>query len=511
MIDATPLLRAYASYRMSRLRRQSAARIQERLLVSMVRAAAATEFGTAHGFADVASVSGFQARVPLRRYQDFWNEYWKDGFPLLRDRTWPGAVPYFAVTSGTTTGTTKYIPCTHEMLRNNRRGASDLLVHHIRNRPQSRVLGGKSFMMGGSTDLRAQGPGVRSGDISGIAASAVPWWARSRYYPPPPLAAITDWEDKSERLAQLSTTNDIRVLAGTPSWLLLFIDRLGELRPESAGRLAGIYPNLELLAHGGVNFAPYRSRFAALLTGSHAELREVYAASEGFIAVADRGDGEGLRLIVDNGLFFEFVPLDELDDPQPTRHWALNAETDVNYALVVSSCAGVWSYVLGDTVRLIERSPPRILITGRTAYSLSAFGEHLIDEEIEESIAAAATSIGAEVTDYCVAARFPEAQGERGGHLFMVEFATTPSAASVEAFARELDSALAATNDDYRDHRAEGFGLDPPAVQPLSPGTFAAWMKSRGKLGGQNKVPRIIDDAELLSELRRFAEGFARA
>ena len=508
MIDATPMLRAYARLRLSRLRAQDAVRTQERLLVSLVRAAQATAFGLAHGFATITSVAEFQARTPLRRYQDFWNEYWSEAFPVLTDRTWPGTIPYFAVTSGTTTGTTKYIPCSLQMIRTNRRAAGDLLVHHIKNRPQSHILSGKNFMLGGSSDLAVETPGVRSGDISGIAAASVPWWARPRYYPPPSLAVISDWEEKSERLAQHSLTQDIRALAGTPSWLLLFIDRLGELRRESAGRLGGIYPNLELVAHGGVNFAPYRSRFAALLEGSHAESREVYAASEGFIAVADRGDGEGLRLIVDNGLFFEFVPVDELDTPRPTRHWLADADTDVNYALVLSSCAGIWSYVLGDTVRLIERSPPRILVTGRTSYTLSAFGEHLIDEEIEESVAAAAASIGAQVREFCVTARFPEARGERGGHLFIVEFAATPGASQLEAFARELDRALAATNDDYREHRAAGFGLDPPAVQALPPGTFAAWMKRRGKLGGQNKVPRIVDDADLLRDLRGFANGF---
>ena len=506
MIDATVLLRAYARFRLDRLGKQDAARTQERLLLSLVRAARGTVFGAAHGFAKINSVADFQARVPLRRHEDFWTEYWKDAFPVLVDRTWPGTIPYFAVTSGTTTGLTKYIPCTRTMIRTNSRAAADLLVHHIKNRPQSRVLAGKSFMLGGTTDLAAEAPGVRAGDISGIAAAAVPWWARSRYFPPPALAAISDWEEKTERVATLSLTRDIRAVAGTPSWLLLFFDRLAALRPSSAGRLSAVYPNLELLAHGGVNFAPYRSRFEALLEGSHAELREAYAASEGFIAVADRGDGEGLRLIVDNGLFFEFVPLAELDRPQPTRHWVADADIDVNYALVLSSCAGLWAYVLGDTVRLVERSPPRVLVTGRTSYSLSAFGEHLIGEEIEESVAEAAAAIGAQVTDYCVSARFPEAQGERGGHRFMIEFAETPSASRIEGFARALDLALAATNEDYRVHRAQGFGLDPPLVEAFEPGTFAAWMKSRDKLGGQNKVPRIIDDPELLDDLRRVAK-----
>ena len=506
MIDATVLLRAYARYRLGRLGKQDAARTQERTLLSLVRAAQRTDFGAAHEFVQIGAVADFQARVPLRRHEDFWAEYWKDAFPVLIDRTWPGTIPYFAVTSGTTSGVTKYIPCTRSMMRTNTRAAADLLVNHIKNRPQSHVLAGKNFMLGGSTDLVAETRGVRSGDISGIAAAAVPWWARPRYFPPRALAAISDWDEKTERLAALSLTDDIRAVAGTPSWLLLFFDRLAALRPDSAGRLSAVYPNLELLIHGGVNFAPYRSRFETLLEGGHAELREAYAASEGFIAVADRGDGDGLRLILDNGLFFEFVPIEELDRPRPTRHWIANADIDVNYALVLSSCAGLWSYVLGDTVRLIERAPPRILITGRTSYMLSAFGEHLIGEEIEESVAHAAAAIGAEVSDYCVSARFPESQGERGCHRFMIEFSDTPNVGQIEAFAQALDRALAATNDDYRVHRAQGFGLDPPLVEAFAPGTFAAWMKSRGKLGGQNKVPRIIDDPALVDDLRRVAK-----
>ena len=508
MIDATPLLRAYAWRRLGRLASEDAGATQERLLLSLLRRARSTEFGEAHGFGKIASVAEFQARVPLRHYRDFWDEYWQEPFPRITNCTWPGTIPYFAATSGTTTGTTKHIPCTRRMVRMNSGAAGDLLVHHIKNRPQSRILSGKNFMLGGSISLAVEAPGVRSGDISGIAAASLPWWARSRYYPRPPLDALSDWEEKSERLAHDSLRQDIRALAGTPSWLLPLIDRLGELRPESAGRLVGLYPNLELVAHGGVNFAPYRSRFAALLEGSRAESREVYAASEGFIAVADRGDGEGLRLIADRGLFFEFVPLEELDAPQPRRYWLADAETGVNYALVLSTCAGIWSYVLGDTVRLIERSPPRILITGRTSYTLSAFGEHLIGEEIEESVAAAAAAIGAQVTEYCVVPRFPEAEGERGRHLFSVEFSATQSASRIEAFARELDHALAATNDDYRDHRANRIGLDPPQVEAFAAGTFAAWMKSRGKLGGQNKVPRILDDSQLFRDLVQFAERY---
>ena len=387
----------------------------------------------------------------------------------------------------------------------NVKAALDILVHHLSGNPSSRILAGRNFVLGGSTDLRELAPGVRAGDLSGIAADQTPWWARLRYFPPRALETISDWEVKIERLAAASLDQDIRSISGTPSWMLLFFDKLAELRPDVGRRLAGHYPDLELVIHGAVNFAPYRKIFGELLEGSRARTREVYVASEGFIAVADRGDGEGLRLITDNGLFYEFVPLEELDRPAPTRHWLKDIEIGVNYAVVVTSCAGLWSYVLGDTVRFVDRAPPRLLITGRTSYTLSAFGEHLIDEEIETAIAAAAEAIGAAVTDYSVGALMPERAGELGQHLYIVEFADrVPDEPALDVFARTLDEALSATNEDYDAHRAGGYGLKPPRIHPVPPGGFAAWMKSRGQLGGQHKVPRIIADGELFSALRRF-------
>jgi len=507
MLDATPLLRLYAGHRAKALAAERPAEAQEAELRRLLSRAAATPFGQRHAFARLGSVADFQRATPLRRYEDFWREYWQAAFPLLGGLSWPGAIPYLAVTSGTSTGKTKYIPVSREMLAANRRAVLDMFTHHLANRPQSRVLGGRNFMLGGSTALTREAPGVMSGDLSGIAAKEVPLWARPRYFPPLKEALAADWEAKIARLAPLSLATDIRTVSGTPSWLLIFFDKLAALRPELPRRLASYYPNLELLVHGGVNFAPYRRRFEALLAGGHAELREIYAASEGFIAVADRGTGEGLRLILDNGLFYEFVPLEELAGPAPVRHWIADAETNVNYALVLSSCAGLWAYVLGDTVRLVERTPPRILITGRTSYALSAFGEHLIDEEIEEAVARAAAAIGASVGDYAVAPLYPEQEGERGGHLFVVEFAdTVPEDAALRHFVERLDTALAAANADYWAHRSGGYGMRAPAIRAVAPGGFARWMKSRGRLGGQHKVPRIVNDAALFKELLAFLD-----
>jgi len=505
MFNATPLLRLYASLRGRHLARSDYATQQEGELRRLLGRAAGTKIGREYNFDTITTVAEFQRRVPLRTYDDFWRDYWQTSFPRLGGLTWPEEIPFFAVSSGTSSGRTKYIPCSHDMVRSNTRAGTDLLVHHLRNRPQSRLLGGKSFMLGGSTDLVEESPGIWSGDLSGIAVKTLPLWAKLRYFPPADLALMKNWEEKIAVLAERSLKEDIRMISGVPSWMLILMHHLNERRGGGEPRLARFYPNLELLVHGGVNFGPYHRQFEALLEGSHAELREVYPASEGFIAVADRGYNEGLRMNLDHGLFFEFVPLEELGSENPTRHWIDTIELDVNYALVMTTCAGLWAYVIGDTVRFIDRAPPRLLVTGRTSYYLSAFGEHIIAEEVEDAVTRAAEELGLTVTDYSVGPVYPANPAELGGHLYVIEFAERlPTPAESARFTAALDRRLCERNDDYEAHRAKGFGLKPPALRAVPAGTFAGWMKSRGKLGGQHKVPRIIMDRELFAGLQDF-------
>jgi hypothetical protein len=506
MLDATPLLRLHTRRRSEQLARENAPEAQRIELLRLLRRARDTRFGVEHGFSGISGVAAFQQRVPLRRYDDFWRDYWRDRFPVLTDLCWPGTIPYFALTSGTTTGKTKYIPVSRAMNASNRRAVLDIFTHHLRTHLKSRVLAGKNFMLGGSTALTQEAPGIYSGDLSGIAAREVPWWVRPRFFPPWRYALIADWEAKIDALARLSLKEDIRTLSGTPSWVLLFFAKLAELRPELPRRSATYFPDLELFIHGGVNFAPYRRQFNELFEGSRAETREVYAASEGFIAIADREYGEGLRVIVDRGIFYEFVPVAEIDTREPTRHWLASVERDVNYAVVLSTCAGLWSYILGDTVRFIELRPPRVLITGRLAYSLSAFGEHLIGEEIEAAIEAAAAAIDCHVVDFTVLTIYPSSPQQRGGHLFIIEFSARLDDASLGAFARALDQRLCSENEDYRAHRSGDYGMAAPRVAAASPGSFAAWLRAEGKLGGQNKVPRVLHDPAVVRSLQEFLE-----
>ncbi len=481
--DATPLLRAAATLRLRQMQALDPAATQQALLLGLLRRAAGTRFGQAHGFARMRDVAGFQARVPLRRYEDFWRDWWQPAHPVLRDVTWPGRVPYLALSSGTTSGTTKYIPVTQPMVRANRRAALDVLAWHLRQHPRSAVFAGPAFMLGGSTALERVAPGVRQGDLSGIAAAEVPPFLRPWSFPPPELALLADWDRKLTALAERTPAAAVRMLTGTPSWLLVLLERLA----AQHGRPP--LPALELLVHGGVAWPPYRDRMAPYLPAG-CTTREVYPASEGFCAIADRGDGEGLRLLLDRGVFWEFVPVGELDSPHPTRHWAATIETGIDYAVVVTSCAGLWGYVLGDTVRFIDRSPPRLLVTGRTSYSLSAFGEHLSGEEIERALLAVARAAGLAVAEYTVG---PVFGATRGHHRWLVEAGGAADPALAARLAPALDAALIGANDDYAAHRRGG-QMDPPEVTLLPPGAFARWMRAQGKLGGQHKVPRVLAD-----------------
>ena len=504
MLDATPLLRAYARTRLHRLARLDPVATQRRVLEGLLARARNCRFGLDYDFSTIGSVEEYQERVPLRRYEDFWEGYWKTDFPNTGGQTWPGPIPYFAVSSGTSTGRTKYLPVGKAMARSNRTAGLDLMSHHLNCCPESRVLGGKNFMLGGTVDLSRLAPGVFSGDLTGIARRETPFWAEPYIFPPKSLAREADWERKMKSLGRASLAEPMRTVAGTPSWLLLVFEQLAEITGKH--RLAEIYPDLHLVVHGGMTFAPYRSVFADWLEGSRAELREVYPASEGFIALADRGPGEGLRMLIDNGLFFEFVPIEDLDEPAPERHWIGTADVGRDYALVVTNNAGLWSYLLGDTVRLVDLDPPRLLVTGRTSSFLSAFGEHLTGEERETAVVGAAAEQGAQVREYAVAPLYPDRTESRGRHLFVIEFEVgrVPDA---RAIADALDRLLASANEDYEAHRIGDTGMASPMVLLVRHGTFAEWMRRRGKLGGQNKVPRVIVDVDLLDSLTDIARA----
>mgnify|MGYP006271693127 FL=1 len=486
-LDPTPLFRAWARPRMHHLRTGDAVKKQAAILRSLRGQAGTTRFGHAHGFWDVEKVAEYQKAVPVRTYEDFWEEWWRPEFPVLHDVTWPGKVPFFAVTSGTTSGTTKYIPLTHATLKQNHRAALDVIGAHVATHPDSHLFGGRSFVLGGSSALTREAPGVRSGDLSGIVAETAPLWMRPFTFPPPALSLIDDWDEKLDALVGALAGRTITSLSGVPSWVLLLFDRLERAYPDWP------LPELELFVHGGIAWAPYAKRFAPYLAHSRAVTREVYPASEGFVAFADGEPEDGLLLSWDSGLFFEFVPVEEIDDLEPTRHWLATIEPGIEYAILVSGPSGLFSYVLGDTVRFLETRPPRLVITGRTAYMLSAFGEHLIQTELDRAIVGAVEATGGAVHEYIVGPVL-HASGI-GHHVVYVEPAERRPLDAAD-LARSIDARLAELNDDYRAHRKGDVGMTAPEVRLLPPGTCAEWLRRQGKLGGQHKVPRVVADPD---------------
>ncbi len=502
MLDPTAAFRVLAATRARALAAQDPEATQLRVLRRLLARAADTRFGRAHGFARIGSHAAYARAVPLRTWQQSWDEWWRPDFPVLADVSWPGRIPFFAETSGTTGGVTKHIPVSRAAMRANRRAALDLVLNHVHRNRASRFFGGPSLVLGGSSALTTLAPGVMSGDLSGIVAANMPAWTRGRARPSVETALLGDWDAKLARVAAEARGADLRAISGTTSWLLvLFARLLADGGNAATGDDLG--PRLELVSQGGGGGAPYGGRFAGR-RGAGPRPLEVYAASEGFVGYQDGPpDDPALRVPLDNGIFFEFVRPDELASPAPRRFSVADVAPGIDHALVLTTNAGLFSHVVGDLVRVVERRPFRLVMSGRVAHGLSAFGEHLSGGELDRAVAVAAAAAGWEVADYTVGVLMPDAQDARGGHLFAVEVIgeVGGGADNVATFARALDAALAAGNDDYVAHRAGDAGMRPPEVRRLPPGRFERWMRARGRIGGQNKVPRVVLDAASLALL----------
>jgi hypothetical protein len=478
--------RAYALRRWAELEVINVAQAQEQTLLRLVRKAQSTRFGKEHDFQRIRSIADYRRLVPLRTYEAFWKDYWQPAFPLLQGITWPEPIPYFALSSGTTSGTTKYLPVSRDMLASNRRAALTLLSAFAKASPDAHLFQGRMFFLGGSTDLEMLAEGVHAGDLSAIAVLHVPAYLRPYSFPPLDLALLKNWEQKLEAMAIRSIQEPITLLSGVPSWLLLLFERVKKLTGKAT--VAEVWPMLRLVIHGGIKFAPYRELFQRELGDERIRCLETYPCSEGFVGFEEPRHGL-LRPIPDHGLFYEFVPLEELGQDHPTRHSLAEVETGVQYAVVLTTCAGLWGYVVGDTVAFERRSPPLFRFTGRTKYYLSAFGEHLISEEVEQAITAAARTMNVNVVDFHLGPVFPTAGETVGHHRYLIEFMTPPT--DLVGFVRLLDEELNRLNEDYRAHRGGNLGMLPPRLWVVKPGGFRAWMRAHGKLGGQHKLPRM--------------------
>jgi hypothetical protein len=503
---ADAILVRYAHNRTAALDRMDAGKVQHDTLMSLVRRARNTRFGRDHDFARIYSLADYQARVPIRDYEFFWNTYWKDSYPRLDNITWPGKVPYYALSSGTTSGATKYIPVSWEMVKSNKKTAFTTIALFRHANPAARLFTGKFFFLGGTTDLRKQPDGSLAGDLSGIAAKELLGVLRPYVFPPFDLTLITDWSEKVNRFAELSAREPITAISGIPAWMQVLFSRVKAATGKKT--IAEVWPELRLVVHGGTKFDPYRDLFKKEMGSDLVKFCEVYPASEGFVATEDPRYGH-LRVVPDHDVFFEFVPVEELGKERTTRHTLANVELGQQYAVVVTSCAGVWSYLLGDTVAFESRVPPLIRFTGRTKYFLSAFGEHLISEEVETAVAEACRRCGVFQIDFHVGPVFPADSSKPGHHLYLIEFADTIP--DLARFAGLIDAELSRINEDYAPHRVGDLAMLMPEVRAVKRGGFDEWMKARGKYGGQNKVPRMDNTGAMTKDMAAwFAErGYA--
>ena len=475
------------------------AEAQASVLRDLLQRASHTAFGRDHGFEAMlemtdaaAQAAAFRAAVPVRDYEGL-KPYVERVVAGEEDVLWPGLPKYFCKTSGTTSGA-KYIPLTAESLPNHIGSARRALLHHIARNGHAEFVGGKMIFLQGSPTLTATEGGVPLGRLSGIVAHHIPSYLQRNRLPSWETNCIEDWETKVDAIVRETADQDLRLISGIPSWVQMYFERL--LAHTGKANVMEVFPNFSLFVFGGVAYAPYADRFRELI-GADVPLVETYPASEGFIAYQDGDAGAGLLVNADDGLYLEFIPASEYGKPDARRLGLGEVEMGVNYAVVVTSNAGLWAYDLGDTVRFVSLAPARVLVTGRIKHFTSAFGEHVIAEEVEGAMSTAAAELGAQVVEFHVA---PEVNPTQGlpYHEWLVEFAEPP--ADPAALAAALDRELQARNPYYRD-LITGAVLRPAVLTALPGGAFHNAMSKRGKLGGQNKVPRLANDRTMATQL----------
>lgn len=491
-----------------------------------------TSLGREHDFArlgriddDDAFLAAYRAAVPVTDWYGI-----KDRVASMRDEgrpdvLWRGRVGRFAQTSGTTGGD-KYIPVSDEMMRSNYLASLDIFAHLLnRGVAPERIMGGRCLFLGGSTDLSYNEHGIATGDLSGLVTPMIRWPLSAIYSPGPAVALMSHWPSKIDAMARVAIDQDIRFISGMPSWALVLVDRVLELarqRGAGASCAADIWPNIEVMVHGGVKYGPFTARMNSAFFGDPTTdfpaRHELYPASEGFIAMQDRTGSPSMRLLTDNGIFFEFIERARIDDENPKAHACWEVEQGVQYVVVLSTNAGLWRYTIGDVVEFDSvpsssgrggGNPARLRIVGRHTHFINAFGENLIGEHIEEGVARAAAASGVEVGEFTAAPVYPS-EGARAGLELAIEFHTARDPGTVARFADAFDRAVRAINIDYDTKRTDSLGMAPPTVTALAPGVFHAWMERSGKLGGQHKCPRCANGRDIIDGVLDAASCGAR-
>jgi hypothetical protein len=493
------LAKPFASWVVSRQQRwmRFPGQAQEGVFQELIAGAKHTVFGRDHGFGSIRNHADFVKQVPIRDYEGLkpYIERIKTGEP---DILWRGKPLYFAKTSGTTSGT-KYIPISNESIPNHINSARDALLNYVYHSGNARFLDHNLIFLSGSPELTQTG-GIHTGRLSGIANHHVPGYLRRNQLPSYPTNCIEDWEEKLEKIIDETLHRPMSLISGIPPWVQMYFDRIQQRIQKP---IHEIFPQFSLFVYGGVNFEPYRKKLFDSI-GKPIDSVELFPASEGFFAFQDLPRSEGLLLLLQSGIFFEFIPTEEYFSENPTRLTIRDVEIGKNYALIVNSNAGLWGYSIGDTVKFVSKNPYRLVVTGRIKHFISAFGEHVIGEEVEKALKRTLEfHPEVSVVEFSVA---PQVNPEEGlpHHEWYVEFDRPP--ANMPAFERRLDESLCKLNT-YYDDLIQGKILSTLSVVSLSQGSFQSYMKQQGKLGGQNKVPRLSNDRQLADGLRALQKG----
>ncbi len=487
-------MKQYLAARMPRIRDtvKHPHRYQQHIFNHLLKAGSQTKFGTHFSFPSFKSYNDFKRTVPLSEYENLkpWIEKIQQG---ERDVLWPGKVNWFAKSSGTTADKSKYIPLTTEAIRfNHVKGGKDLMAIYYNRFPQSLVFAGKSLIVGGS--LSENFTGAHAGDLSAVLIHRMPEWLQFFRVPSRRVITMADWEKKIDAIVQTCLHENLMSISGVPTWIMMILKRALEVSGKK--NIAEVWPHLELFVHGGVSFTPYRHEYNRLI-GKPINYLEAYNASEGFFAFNDF-EGEGMLLHIGAGIFYEFVPLEELQNERPLALSLQEVEAGKNYAIVISTTTGLWRYMPGDTVSFTSVNPYRLIVTGRTKSFINVFGEEVMVHNTDMALAQTCAQLSCSVTDYTVAPRFLTTT-EKGGHEWLVEFEKAPE--DLKVFSEMLDKNLQLLNSDYEAKRTGDLALQNLIIHTLAPKTFYRWLATKNKLGGQHKVPRLNNNRKILEEI----------
>ncbi len=497
-MNKTKIVKAFYSRRLKEIDRYAhhAEELQQKVMMRLVSEARHTEWGLAHGFKTVKDYSTYARTSGINSYEEL-----KDAIERMRhgerDILWKGAVKWYAKSSGTTNDKSKFIPVSNDILRDTHyRGGTDSVITYLQNNPKSRFFDGRALILGGSHAPNYNLPHSLVGDLSAILIENVSPFVNHFRTPTKEVALTSDFEVKREKIAQMTLHQNITNISGVPSWMLSVLRRVLELSGKES--LDEVWPGLEVFFHGGVAFTPYREQYQRLIRRPDMHYVETYNASEGFFGLQTDPTDSAMTLMVDYGVFYEFIPLEELDKPSPNVVPLWGVETGRNYAMVISTSGGLWRYLIGDTVRFTSTSPYRFVITGRTKFFINAFGEELIVDNAEKGLKAACEATGAQIKDYTAAPVFMNAEG-KCRHQWVIEFVQKPN--DMATFALTLDRTLQQVNSDYEAKRYKNITLQPLEIVEARPGLFDDWLKSKGKLGGQHKVPRLSNTRQHIDEI----------